>query len=337
MQPAAAAGEMRLDAPPDVARDVFRGRNDAVERRHFVVQEAVVERLDYLAVQHVLHLFEVEYHTGDGVGLALQADLVYMLTPDGNTLSLIASGDLFSEGPDAVVVVYVPPAPPLPTLSLTTSSLPNGTVGAPYGPVVMSATGGSGNYSWSVYGAPPGVTMSLGGTLSSSGNLSAAAAGSYSVIVTLFDSLAGQVIQRQFPVICSPAVSITTSSLPNGAAGLIYGPVTLAASGGSGNYSWTVSGAPPGVTVTPAGVLGSAAPLAAPRRAFPVITTATDTTTNATGSRTFSVTIFSALSVTTSALPDGTVGLVYGPVTLAATGGSGTTPGRSAARRRALP
>ena len=42
MQTAAAAGKLRLDAPPDVAGDVFRRGNHAVERRHFVIQEAVV-------------------------------------------------------------------------------------------------------------------------------------------------------------------------------------------------------------------------------------------------------------------------------------------------------
>jgi len=81
MQTVAAAGEMRLDAPPDVARDILRRRNHTVERRHFVVQKAVVERLHYLAVQHVLHFFQVEYHAGYRVGLAFQADLQQVVVP----------------------------------------------------------------------------------------------------------------------------------------------------------------------------------------------------------------------------------------------------------------
>ena len=56
-------------------------------------------------------------------------------------------------------------APPPPaTLSITTSSLPNGIVGRAYPGFLLGATGGSGGYSWSWFASagsklPPGLSL----------------------------------------------------------------------------------------------------------------------------------------------------------------------------------
>src|SRR5580704_8518003 len=65
-------------------------------------------------------------------------------------------------------------------LTITTSSLPNGVLSQQYGPVTVSATGGSGAYSWSATGAPAGLTMSTTGVLGGT----PAAAGTFSVAVS---------------------------------------------------------------------------------------------------------------------------------------------------------
>ena len=52
------------------------------------------------------------------------------------------------------------------------------------------------------------------------------------------------------------ALSINPASLPDGQVGVAYGPIQLVGSGGTAPYSYAVSGVfPPGVTVTPAGVV----------------------------------------------------------------------------------
>src|SRR4029079_2963375 len=54
-----------------------------------------------------------------------------------------------------------------PALTVSTSSLPNGTVGAAYGQT-LSATGGTGGYSWSVTNGslPAGLSLAADGTIS---------------------------------------------------------------------------------------------------------------------------------------------------------------------------
>ncbi len=46
---------------------------------------------------------------------------------------------------------------------ISTTSLPDGTIDTPYTSTAMAATGGTGPYTWTLSGAPPGVTMSSSG------------------------------------------------------------------------------------------------------------------------------------------------------------------------------
>ena len=222
-----------------------------------------------------------------------------------------------------VTVTFSVTAPPL---VISTATLPNAVVGQVYGPVAMAVTGGSGFYNWFLTGAPPGVSISSLGVVTSSAPLTIAAAGSFpSLTVTVADTRLGVFASAVFSVNVYSAPSISTTSLPAGAVNQSYGPVTMAATGGSGHYSWSVSGAPTGVTMSTAGVLASATTLtAAAAGSYSSVTvTVTDTTTSLTASSTFSITIFQALSVTTLSLPNGTVGTTYSPVTMKASGGSG--------------
>jgi len=74
-------------------------------------------------------------------------------------------------------------------LKITAGKLPDGAVGAAYGPVPLTASGGAGGYKWSVSGAPQGIvvdekTNALSGT--------PVTAGSYSVTLTVEDKSGGK-------------------------------------------------------------------------------------------------------------------------------------------------
>lgn len=126
----------------------------------------------------------------------------------------------------------------------------------------------------------------------------------------------------------SPAVlSISTASLPAGTAGTVYGPVTLSATNGKLPLTWsnpTGTLLAAGLALSPAGVI-SGTPTAAGTISADI--KVTDSATPAvTATKVFSITVNPAALIitTTSPLAAGTLGAVYGPVPLLATGGTGS-------------
>ncbi len=205
-------------------------------------------------------------------------------------------------------------------LTITTSSpLPTGTVGVNYS-TTLTATGGSG-YTWSVSAGalPAGLTLGA-----STGVISGqpASAGTPSFTIKVTDS-AHAAATKAFTMTVNPAlVIITASPLPTGTVGVNYSQ-TLAATGGSGSYTWSVSGGalPAGLTLAPGTGVISGQPATPGTPSFTI--QATDTNA-ATATKPFSITIDAAIVITTaSPLPTGTVGVNYSQ-TLAATGGSGS-------------
>jgi len=135
------------------------------------------------------------------------------------------------------------PAPP----TITTTSLPNGTVGTSYSQTIQ-ATGGLAPYSWSASAGTLPAGLNLGSSTTNSvtlgGTPSAAASSSFTIQITDAASQAG--IQA-YTVTTSnpPAPSITTATLPNGALGTAYSQ-TIQATGGLAPFAWTVAaGTPP--------------------------------------------------------------------------------------------
>jgi putative Ig domain-containing protein len=130
------------------------------------------------------------------------------------------------------------------SLSITTSSLPNGQVGTAY-TATLAATGGTTPYTWSLTNGtlPSGLTLnsssgSITGTPTATANNialsftvtdSSSTAQSKSVSLTLYISSSG----------ASP-LAITTPSLPNGQDGNAYNS-TLVATGGTTPYTWSMS------------------------------------------------------------------------------------------------
>lgn len=127
------------------------------------------------------------------------------------------------------------------TLTISSpSSLPNGVQGSAYGPVTVTATGGTPPYTWSATGLPTGVSINPS-TGEISGNPSVN--GTFSpVTVTVTDSTAATDDQTySIDIAPTGGLIILTSSLANGTVGTGYSQ-TINATGGTGPYTWSVSG-----------------------------------------------------------------------------------------------
>ena len=104
-------------------------------------------------------------------------------------------------------------------LTITNSLLPAGTVGIAYAQGLV-ATGGSPPYTWSLVNGsfPDGLSLSPSGMIS--GTATAIGPSSFTVRVT--DSISASTTATLSLTIDSPALTITTSSLPPGAVGAAY-------------------------------------------------------------------------------------------------------------------
>ncbi|HWQ56097.1 MAG TPA: putative Ig domain-containing protein [Bryobacteraceae bacterium] len=198
-----------------------------------------------------------------------------------------------------------------PALQITTTSLPAGTVGAAYSQT-LAATGGTPPYTWAVIGnLPAGLTLS-GATIA--GTPTAAGISTFTVRVS--DGQASA--ERQLSITISPpALQITTASLPAGTVGTAYSQ-TLAATGGTPPYTWTLSGGnlPAGLSLSGAAIAGT--PTAAGTATFTVRVS----DGQATAERQLSIEIaVPALRITTTSLPPATVGVSYSQP-LSAAGGT---------------
>ncbi|MDQ2774582.1 MAG: putative Ig domain-containing protein, partial [Acidobacteriota bacterium] len=204
-------------------------------------------------------------------------------------------------------------------LSITsTSPLTSGEVSRPYS-FTFSGSGGSGSYTWSLPPSsipPAGLTLNPGGTLSGTPTT----AGTSSFLVQIADG-SGSTATKTFQLQIMAVPSITTTSpLPTGTVNGAYGPLTFTESGGIGPFVWTSSSLPAGLSLTSGGVL-SGTPTSAGTSRIPV--TLTDAA-GGTASAFFSLTVISALGITSSSpLPTGTVGSGYS-FTFQASGGSGS-------------
>lgn len=201
-------------------------------------------------------------------------------------------------------------------LSITSASLPTAFVSVPYN-TALTASGGIGSLIWSIASGqlPPGLTLNA-----ATGVLSGipAAAGSYSFTVQVVDSQ-GAAATRPFVLTVSTPLTITTTALPAGTVGLAY-TQTLQASGGSGTgYTWSIvaGSLPPGLTLAPGTGQISGTPSSAGSSNFTV--QVVDAAGGA-ASRALSITVNASLSITTSSLPNGQVGVAYNH-TLSASGG----------------
>jgi Putative Ig domain len=204
-------------------------------------------------------------------------------------------------------------------LAISTTSLPNGTVGIAYSASV-SATGGATPYTWTITGLPTGLSAS-GSSISGTPTQS----GSFTITVKVTDSAstpASVQVTLSLTIAAPPALAISTSSLPGGTAGTAY-MATITATGGVTPYTWTITGLPSGITPTSGTPSASISGTTDSVGSFTVTAKVTDSeSTPATVSATLSLTIAqaAALVISTTTLPSGTINVAYSQ-TLAATGG----------------
>jgi large repetitive protein len=201
--------------------------------------------------------------------------------------------------------------------SITTASLPAGETTVAYS-MTMAASGGTTPYvSWTVSGGmPAGLSLSTGGVISGTPT----ASGVFPLNITVIDT-AGASASLPFTLTIAQGPTITTASLPNGEVGAAYPGVTLAGSGGTAPYTWTSTALPAGLTLNGSTGVISGTPTG-PNGTTSVTITIHDSN-GATSSKSLSLTIGTAPTITTASLPNGALTIPYN-TTLAASGG--TTP-----------
>jgi Bacterial Ig-like domain (group 3)/Putative Ig domain len=243
-------------------------------------------------------------------GLTLSTGGVISGTPTAvgsYTFTVVASNAGGSNGSQLYTVSIVP-------IVAITTSLPNDDSGKSYNQT-LSATGGSGSFTFKVTAGslPTGLALSTTGVLSGTPT----ATGSYPFTVTATDSQSDTASQS-FTIIISLPVTIASTALPNGDAGSNY-TQTLSTSGGTAPFTFTSSGTlPSGVNLSSTGVL-TGTPTATGTYTFTL--TVTDAA-GAMSTQNYIVHINPALAITTTALHNGDVGVSY-TQTLSATGGAG--------------
>src|ERR1700751_3945913 len=140
-------------------------------------------------------------------------------------------------------------------ITITTTSLPKGTVSKAYS-AVINASDGCTPYSWAITSGtlPPGISRKLSATTTSLdlyGTPTIAATYSFTVSA---EGCGGHVSSVSYKLVVQSYVNITTSSLPNGTVNTGYSAV-INASGGGTPHKWALtSGAlPAGFTATVSG------------------------------------------------------------------------------------
>ena len=197
----------------------------------------------------------------------------------------------------------------------TPAALNEGSLNASYSQT-LAASAGVSPYTWTLTtgSLPQGLNLSTAGTVAGV----PVATGTFSFTAKVTDSL-GATASRQFTIVIAIGLTVSTPpTLPGATVGVPYADL-LQASGGTAPYTWTnPAGSPPaGVSVSSNGTL-TGIPTAAGSSSFTV--QVTDSLGHQASAQ-LSITVAPAPSITTSALPGGTVGAAYSQ-SLAATGGT---------------
>jgi len=205
-------------------------------------------------------------------------------------------------------------------VQITTASLPAATIGVAYN-VSLSAAGGAAPYTWNVASGalPDGLAVDPSGAISGVPS----AVGTFSFAAQVVDSSAPQgAASRLLSItVAAPALSIVTTSLPDGVAGDPYS-ATIVASGGAAPLTFDIAAGalPMGLSLDAATGVISGTPLAAETATFTV--RVSDATSSVVQAYTVRITpASSAFAISTTALPSGITGAAYS-ASLAASGGA---------------
>lgn len=219
------------------------------------------------------------------------------------------------------------PGPPV----ISPSTLPNGNVGSPYNQP-LSVSGGLGpSFTWSVSGGalPAGLVLTgNNATAKISGTPTTAQSNVAFTIQVTDSSNPPQTGSQSYTVTINPPapLSITTTSLPNGAFNSAYN-ATISATGGIAPYTFSLDAAssplPAGLALTNSNNQGviSGTPTTAGMFTNIIVDVHDSQASPATASQTFTLTITApAIVISPNSLPNGTVSTAYS-VNITATGG----------------
>ncbi len=201
---------------------------------------------------------------------------------------------------------------PTPLTILSSSPLPGGSINQLYA-IALSGTGGTTPYTWGLKaGSPPlpsGLTLAPSGVITGTPTVTSNTSHTF----TLTDATSLTVEKTLALTISAIPLSITTSSLPQATANQNYS-AQLAASGGTGAYTWGFAGGSPAL---PTGLTldtstGAITGLPTGTSNQNITFTVTDQTppTPQTATKTLQLIVGAApptLTITTSSLPPGTV------------------------------
>ncbi len=156
----------------------------------------------------------------------------------------------------AVLTVKIEPPP-----SITTTSVPDATLGAAY-TAPITATGGVPPLSWSLSSGTLPTGLALGksttGTVNITGKATVAGVSTFTVTVT--DATGASSTSPQLQIVVSSLALTTTSPLPSGTVGVAYAGVQFAATGGTPPYAFSVatgSNLPAGLTLVAGDLTGT--------------------------------------------------------------------------------
>jgi Putative Ig domain/PKD domain len=261
--------------------------------------------------------------TGLPAGLSISAAGVITGTPSaaGTSTAVITVTDStnpshLSTTANLSITVVTP-------LSITTTTLPGGIVGAVYTATTVNATGGTTPYSFTATGLPAGLSISAAGQITGTPT---GPAGTATAAITVTDSTnptAHLTATANLSITIGPGLSITTTPLPGGIVGAVYTATTVAAIGGTSPYSFTATGLPAGLSISAAGqITGTPNGPAGTATAAITVTDSTNPT-HLTATANLSIVIGTTVAITTTSLPGGIVGVAYTATTVNATGGTG--------------
>jgi hypothetical protein len=252
-------------------------------------------------------------------GLSLGAGCVVSGTPTtaGTSTVTVKATDSSNPvetttGPETITIA---PAP----LTLTMSTLPNGTVGVPYS-ATIGVSGGTSPYSCSITSGTLPAGLILGSGCVVSGTPTTAETSTVTVKVTDSSNPVETTTGPETITIAPAPLTLTMSTLPNGTVGVPYS-ATIGVNGGTSPYSCSITSGtlPAGLTISGCTVSGT--PTTAGTATVTVKVTDSSSPANTT-SGPETITITSSGSVlTVGTLPGGTVGVPYNS-TIPVTGGT---------------
>jgi len=224
--------------------------------------------------------------------------------------------------------------------TVSTTSLPSGTVGIQYSAPPLQASGGTSPYSnWSVISGsfPPGLTLNAS-TGAITGTPTSATGSPFNFAVTVTDSLNVTSPPQLLSIVITQGLTINCATPSPATAGTQYS-TSCTASGGTPGYTWTTQSALPSwLTGTPSGATYtlSGTPPTPPPSSYTIGVIVSDSTspTRQTQTQTITITVgASTLTINCRTPGPATAGTAYSTSCTA----SGGTPGYTWTTQSALP